>query len=67
MPYSLNFVCVQYGTTPLMVAVKENRTVIIEKLLELGAPINEPAKVSHPSVCGRTPEDGLWLPKWRRN
>ena len=42
----------QYGTTPLMVAVKENRTVVIEKLLELGAPINEQAKVSQLSFSG---------------
>ncbi|XP_070196145.1 serine/threonine-protein phosphatase 6 regulatory ankyrin repeat subunit B-like [Littorina saxatilis] len=34
----------EHGVTPLMIAVKENRTLIIEKLLELGANVNEQAK-----------------------
>ena len=37
---------VQNGLTPLMLAVKENRTSIVEKLLDLGASVNEKDKVN---------------------
>jgi ankyrin repeat protein len=35
----------QHGITPLMIAVKESRTAIVDKLLELGANPNEQCKV----------------------
>ena len=34
------------GLTPLMIAVKENKLVIAERLLELGVNVNDRAKVS---------------------
>ena len=33
------------GETPLHLAVKENKLVIVERLLELGANVNQPAQV----------------------
>ena len=32
------------GETPLHLAVKENKLVIVERLLELGANVNQPAQ-----------------------
>ena len=34
------------GVTPLMLAVRENRLVIAERLIDLGANVNDVAKVS---------------------
>ena len=33
------------GLTPLMIAVKENKLVIVERLMELGVNLNDRAKV----------------------
>ena len=35
------------GFTPLMLAAGENKLPVVDKLLELGAPINERSKVSY--------------------
>ncbi|KAL8583510.1 hypothetical protein ACOMHN_056320 [Nucella lapillus] len=52
----------EHGITPLMVAVKENRTVIVEKLLELGAPVNEQAKGSG---CYQIRDGGKLVVGWK--
>lgn len=39
-----------YGITPLMIAVRENRLVIVEKMLDIGANVNDKCKVCPKSV-----------------
>lgn len=43
---SYDLIFQETGVSPLMLAVKDNKLVVAERLLELGANINERAKVS---------------------
>ena len=46
MEFSFLFSTKDTGITPLMIAVRENRLVLAERLLDLGCPVNVQAQVS---------------------